>query len=1853
MDFSRIAIVNRGEPAVRAIHAIRELSFELGVDLRSIALYTDPDQRAMFVREADERYSLGEPTFIDPRDDEVKSSYLDFGRLEEALKRTEADAAWVGWGFVAEQAEFAELCQRLGVRFIGPTPEAMRRAGDKIAAKHIAEAAGVAVTPWSGGSVRSMDHALREAARLGYPVMVKAAAGGGGRGIRVVEHEANLEAALRSARSEALKAFGDDTVFLEQIMAASRHIEVQVIADHYGTVWPVGVRDCSVQRRHQKLIEEAPSPVLTAEQDAEIRATAARLATAFGYTNAGTVEFLYDPVDARFVFMEVNARLQVEHPVTEVTTGFDLVKQQLRVAAGERLEGQPPLTVGHAVEARLNAEDSDRGFAPAPGEIELLRFPAGPGLRIDTGVEEGDHIAAEFDSMIAKVIAHGRDRGEAIARLWRALAQASVLVRGGTSNRAFLQHLVSHPEFRSGQVDVGWTDRLISRGEHHPGTHAEIALCEAAIRAYELGAAYDRREFLATAARGRPDVGLEIGRDVELTYLAEGYRLRVLRRGPQIYRILVDGCTVDVEVAEASDHQRRLTVGDRTYRVLSIEQPAASLVEVDGVPHRIGRGDRGVVRAPAPCVVVSVLAEPGEVVEAGTPLVVLEAMKMETVVHAEVRGRIREILAHSNEQVGAGAPLVVVEPIEAEHPPADAPRADFSRLVPPDGRASVDHYGCAHGLEELRYMLLGFDVTPPRTRPDGMGVPCGGALLGAEERRRREDEILGVFVDVAALFRRLPADDDADFGRESSAEYLFTYLRDLSRAGRGLPEGFMTQLRRTLQHYGVTSLEPSAQLEQALYDIARSQRRMDEQIGPVVALLEKRLDEADRYRDDAWRSLLTRLADETRQRWPAVHDLANEVRYRTFDQVFLQEVRSRAYAEAADHVRALAEDPTGSQRAEHIGALVACSQPLKTVLSAWYASAAPALRGDLLEVMTRRYYRLGTIHDLETFTTDGHVVCLASCTLDDSPLHVLSTHVNADDLEGAAKALGSLIGSFDDRLDVLVDFYAWREEPLADRAAFVETARPMLDETLPDEARQVVIALSSRSSGPGMSGVDHFTFRRGDHGYEEDPVYRALHPMMGKRLELWRLQNFAIEALPSVEDVYVFRGRAYSNERDERLFVLAEVRDMTAVRDSSGLVLQLPELERMYMEALNAIRRVQSRLPAHRRLEWNRVLLHVWPSIKLSSGEIDSLVQRLAPAVEGLGLEKVAVLVRMPLGVDQELRRVVLEISNPDGTSVVAKVRKPNDVPFEPLTAYTQKVVQLRRRGLMYPYELVRVLAPTESSSRSGIPSGSFVEHDLDGDRLVPVDRAPGLNQANVVVGLISTVTDRYPEGMQRVILLGDPSRGMGSLAEPECRRIIAAIDRAQELCVPLEWFAVSAGALIAMDSGTENMDWIARVLRHIVEFTQAGGELNVVVTGINVGAQPYWNAEATMLMHTRGILVMTPESAMVLTGKQALDYSGGVSAEDNQGIGGYERIMGRNGQAQYLARDLTDACRILLRHYDHAYVAPGERFSRRARTNDRVDRDVCSSPHGGDFATVGEVFSEVTNPGRKKPFDIRRVMAAVIDQDHPPLERWFGMQEAEVAVVWEAHLGGHPVCLLGLESMPLARRGLVPADGPQTWTSGTLFPLSSKKVARAINSASGSRPVVVLANLSGFDGSPESMRRLQLEYGAEIGRAVVNFEGPIVFCVVSRYHGGAFVVFSKALADNLEVAALEGAHASVIGGAPAAAVVFAREVDRRTLADQRAVALREQMNDAQGATLAELRSGYERLVEDLRSEKLGEVAAEFDAVHDVERARRMGSVDRIIPPSQLRPYLVDAVERGMQHELERSDGDRRSSRVR
>ena len=1868
-EFQRVAIVNRGEAAMRFIHAARDFNQENGTSLRTIALFTEPDRHSMFVREADEAVCLGPAQVLDPATQQLKSSYVDYGCLERALAQARADAVWVGWGFVAEHAAFADRCRKLGIVFIGPAGDVMRRVGDKIASKRLAEQAQIPVVPWSNGPVETLADARSQAERLGYPLLIKATAGGGGHGIRLLRSPSQLPQAYASARAEAFKAFGDPTVFLEKLLHCPRHVEVQIIADHYGTTWAAGVRDCSIQRRHQKVLEEAPSPGLSPEQDEALRAAAVRMSQAAGYCNAGTVEFLYQPEINRFSFMEMNTRLQVEHPVTECTTGLDLVKLQIHVARGGHLIGEPPRTTGHAIEVRLNAEDPENGFAPAPGAIERFRIQSGPGVRVDTGVAEGDAISSDFDSMIAKIIAYGQSRKEALSRLQGALRESVVVIKSGTSNKAFLLELLSRPEVQRGEAHNGWLDHLAANGQHLSSRYADVALVQAAIEAYDAQLAVEQAQFYASAVRGRPQVGGEVGRTAELRYRGQAYAPKTYRLGPEQYRVECNGVRIDARSDHLGPFESRLTVFGQRFRIVSVVQGLSYRIEVDGVSHRIDRDDGGVVHAPSPAVVVSIVVKPGDMVAAGERLAVLEAMKMEMQVVAPFAGKVRQVMTIPNVQVDTGAPLLQIDPIADDDTSANTEQVIFGASAAPDGNWAAVPSSSRQSLDELRQLMLGFDVDPKQTACllAGWSENCPE---DREEIRQKEDEILNIFVDICSLFQRDPEVNHRASSEEPSAEaYLFSYLRMLETRGEGLPPTFVRSLRRALAHYGVQTLDRSPQLEESLLWIYKSHQRAEQQIAPVLGVLERRLQRIptlSRPAEESFRTLLDRMVAMTNGVFPAVTDLAREVRYRYFDQPLFERARRQVYEQMEEHLAYLAANPDAADRDERVRALVECPQPLFSLISSRFAAADEAMRKLMLEALTWRYYRIRKLTNFRSITLNnstlnnrtvdnktvdgqaagGQCCALAEYDHEGKRIHVFTTHAEYSRLAEAARALFPMIAEVPADHDVVIDFYVFHSGKLGDAEATEQEVRSVLNQVgFRRSIRRIVVTAAGIGHGQGITAM-HFTYRPNGNAYEEEKLYRGIHPMMGKRLHLWRLSNFKIERLPSVEDVYLIHAVARENPKDERLFACAEVRDVTPVRNEAGRVVQLPHLERMLMEAMASIRLFQSRRPTYQRLQWNRILLNVWPPLNLERDELRDLVRRLAPATEGLGLEQVIVRVRIPNPATGELREMVVRISSPGGRGMLTTFRLADKLqPIKPLTEYDQKVVRMRQRGLIYPYEIIKMLTPDLEHSRAEFPAGDFVEHDLDSEgRVVAVDRPYGQNKANIIVGIIRNFTARYPEGMERVVLLGDPSKDLGALAEPECRRILAALELAQTKGIPVEWFTLSAGAKISMDSGVENMDWIARVLRGLVEFTQAGGEVNLVVNGINVGAQPYWNAEATMLMHTRGILIMTPKAAMVLTGKRALEFSGSISAEDNQGIGGYDRIMGINGQAQYWARDIDEACHILLRHYDHTYVAPGERFPRRATTVDPLDRDVRIYPHGGNgngngedgFALVGDIMSDETNPGRKKSFDIRKVMRAVTDQDHEPLERWAGMRAAETGVVWDAHLGGYPVCLIGIESHPMQRLGFVPADGPEQWTSGTLFPQSSKKIARAINAATNNRPVVVLANLSGFDGSPESMRRLQLEYGAEIGRAVINFKGPIVFCVISRYHGGAYVVFSRALNENVEVAALEGTYASVIGGAPAAAVVFAGEVEARTKKDARLQALDQAIAQADRAEKGRLRAQRDELFKVVHSEKLGEMASEFDRVHSVQRALEVGALNHIIPPANLRPYLIDAVERGI-----------------
>jgi acetyl-CoA carboxylase, biotin carboxylase subunit len=465
----KILIANRGEIAVRIARACREL------DIASVAVYSEPDRAALHVRLADEAVAIGPAP--------SRESYLRIDRILDAARQSGADAIHPGYGFLAENADFARACEEAGIVFIGPRSQTIALMGEKTSARRLAVEAGVPVVP---GSLAPMDDLARlhaEAERIGLPVMLKAAAGGGGKGLRLVTDASALAAAAERARSEALSAFGDGRLYLEKALVRPRHIEIQVLADHHGHAVHVFERECSIQRRHQKVIEESPSPFVTEELRARMGALAVALAEKAGYRNAGTLEFLVDAGRNPY-FLEMNTRLQVEHPVTEMVTGLDLVKLQIRIAEGEELPfGQGDLRQrGHAIECRVYAEDAAQGFLPSPGRIVALRAPSGPGVRDDSGVYEGADVPIHYDPLISKLVAWGADRPEAIARMRRALSEYALL--GVTTTLPFFDRVLRHPAFVAGDVDTGFIER--HRGELVPAPSDEtrdVAVAAAVVRA--------------------------------------------------------------------------------------------------------------------------------------------------------------------------------------------------------------------------------------------------------------------------------------------------------------------------------------------------------------------------------------------------------------------------------------------------------------------------------------------------------------------------------------------------------------------------------------------------------------------------------------------------------------------------------------------------------------------------------------------------------------------------------------------------------------------------------------------------------------------------------------------------------------------------------------------------------------------------------------------------------------------------------------------------------------------------------------------------------------------------------------------------------------------------------------------------------------------------------------------------------------------------------------------------------------------------------------------------------------------------------------------------------------------------
>jgi acetyl-CoA carboxylase biotin carboxylase subunit len=495
--FKKILIANRGEIAVRVIRACHEMG------IAAVAVYSDVDRASLHVRKADEAYPIGPAA--------ASESYLNVQKILDVAARSGADAIHPGYGFLSENARFARACADAGVKFIGPTADAMDAMGSKTRARQAMERVGIPFVPGTSRGLESFEQAEQVAEHIGYPVMLKAAAGGGGKGMRLVHAPTELKSALEGARSEAERSFGDSEVYIEKAIINPRHIEMQILADEHGNTVYLGERECSLQRRHQKVVEEAPSPVVDADMRRRMGEVAVRVAQAAAYTNAGTVEFLVDQ-QKNFYFLEMNTRLQVEHPVTELVTGLDLVHLQIRIANGERLPfTQEQIQIrGHAIECRIYAEDPDNNYFPSPGKITLLLLPSGPGIRRDSGMYEGWTVPMDYDPLLAKLIGYGTDRDQAIGRLTRALNE--YFVGGIKTNISLFRRILSNPDFRAAKMDTGFLDRLLKHqnvsAEVQTDSHAaEVAAIAAGMFALlgQAAAGAGERAVIADSPGKRPE----------------------------------------------------------------------------------------------------------------------------------------------------------------------------------------------------------------------------------------------------------------------------------------------------------------------------------------------------------------------------------------------------------------------------------------------------------------------------------------------------------------------------------------------------------------------------------------------------------------------------------------------------------------------------------------------------------------------------------------------------------------------------------------------------------------------------------------------------------------------------------------------------------------------------------------------------------------------------------------------------------------------------------------------------------------------------------------------------------------------------------------------------------------------------------------------------------------------------------------------------------------------------------------------------------------------------------------------------------------------------------------------------
>lgn len=1967
----RIAVINRGEPVNRFLKTVRNMKNIKGEDYEVVVLYTDPDASSLYVREAnanpnfkavyigaamyqdakdpyeldddgtivyiDAKDDKGDPLYVldtstgRPQEDESgnplvqknpkikeKSQYLNHDLIYSVLEKEEVDAAWLGWGFVSEDGNFIEGLEQRNITPIAPNSKSVKHLGDKIASKLLAEKVGAPVSPWTGKALHNVEEAvdLIESKGIGYPAVLKASAGGGGRGIFFVRNEAELRASFDRAKAMALKFFGSDAVFIEAAIDGARHVEVQIWADKAGHVMAVGDRDCTLQRGNQKLIEVAHSPWLPESVRQNMFASAVAIAKEAGYDSAGTVEFLYDPRTDQYYFMEMNTRLQVEHPATELVTGIDLVAAMIRSAEGQVLvsEGSPQ-QIGVAVEVRLLAEsvDPETGkFTPAPGLITEYRPPNMSNVRVDSAVAQGDRVTKDFDSMFAKLIAWGADRDAAMDLAGKAVREMVIVGEDGFSDlNSLAAELLDLPQVRNGEgVHTRWLqDYLLERDFDVVTPLPNIALLAAAAMYRKLSNRNGRDQVIELFQRSVPPAEIPSlpPSKLELGLLGHDYAFSVQTLAPNTYLVHVDGLVKKIHLEEVrlGSDEYALTIDGVKYNVTGKPQDGAFPIKVNGDLYPISTVNKGKIVAPSPGKINEILVKEGDVIKIGDRVGIIEAMKMENEILTSQAGQVVKVYVSVGSTVKKGAPLLELEALAESGTEgfilADRQSAlmelsvSVNQFVLKDQNLARMHDGqdSYYIKADKRGIVESIAISQDTSGPTHPVVEKGGALFKIRPALAPRVVFNYTTEDIVPMYL---AADSAVSQRAFDA-VAADPRRHVPEIVAALNAGFMGYSTSALQGKGNST---ASRLFTLLADLSQAAQSPED----IEFFTEQWVNLLETYTD-----IEILFQRHYREGVTGSHPLQNPSYLAQFEEIYMKDISQKGEKNSLD------------------------------------------FQAVLLRALA--HYQVYDLAVSDRLTHSLH--------------RMIRSHVNLPQKQDLAFQINRYLRTLCDSHKL--DFDNDRLNAVVDRMRHMDIS--------PYESGSQAFIYSARSLHHGLS-------QNRDTNLSvplwANPNAELPKPIQ-ERIELWRLKEFELTRLaPEAGDVILYKGHPKAaskvDHRNQQHFAFALIEKVTP-KYQDGKIVDVPEIKRGFRAAVNSI--LEAQLKEDRPFVLNRATVYVEPELIMSEDEIRTMILHLASESYGMGLEKTVIRLRKwKSSADAPAKDIVIEASRGDGLSINVEYKDPlteeNGGVIRPLTQAKRKRALAKAYGIFYPYDIVSTHSGLIADRGFGV--GTFQELEISHSPAVldfealnafmpeAIEREEGSNPSNMVIGEVLVRTARHPEGQRRVVIIGDGTKGKGPLAEPESLRIIAALNYAETHHLPVDWFPISSGAKISTDSGTENLDWTAGVLRRIIHFTQDGGTINVIASDLNIGAQAYWNAEATMMMHNKGLLIMLPNGNNVLTGVRALQVSGSPTPRNEVELGGYARVAGPNGQAQYFARNWKEAYDLLLHHADANYVAAGEDFPRanpsalgdldRSLTHPELKRDpktltdtveellqekgleqgqvlqyrvaviqlmekqretafdsaeafnslrdyldwsmiqlkpFIEGPSQSLSLSQDEIVRALMQKGvaaeelayfrdpavpleddpkayvdvarilmdkqRKSQFSMRAVMTAVADRGAPFFERWADQEDGEMVIVTETDISaadgdrilGGPVALIGIDAQIKARKSEASMNGPVDWLGGTLYPQGSKKLARALNAASGVKPAVILANLSGFDGSDESLRKLQLEFGAELGRAVVNFKGPLVFVITTRLHGGAYVVFSRATNPNLRFLALEGTFANVISGAVAAEVgVLKADILDRTKV---LLASDEYKNRLAGLD-PENKAAKEIKKEAAFQAKLDSIKA-YDEFHTVERAKEIGSVEQIIKPGEVRNQILHYIELGKREYLERERAERLAAQQR